>query len=85
MEYGGFSYVGCYIENFVIGEGGVSDDDWVEVVNQVNVENVVKCGDWIEIYIVDFFDYYFSVIEMQFDFVGNVQWVFKDFGMLLRL
>lgn len=84
MEYGGSSHVGRHTENPVTGEGGVSDDDWAEVANQVNVENVAKRGDWTETYIVDLFDYYLSVTETQPDFAGNAQWAFKDFGTPLR-
>lgn len=84
MEYGGSSHVGRHTENPITGEGALSDDDWAEVANQVNVENVAKKGDWTENYIVDLFDYYLSVTETQPDFAGNAQWAFKDFGTPLR-
>lgn len=84
MEYGGSSHVGRHTENPITGEGALSDDDWAEVANQVNVENIAKKGDWTENYIVDLFDYYLSVTETQPDFAGNAQWAFKDFGTPLR-
>jgi len=84
MEYGGSSQVGRHTENPITGEGALSDDDWAEVANQVNIENVAKRGDWTENYIVDLFDYYLSVTETQPDFAGNAQWAFKDFGTPLR-
>ncbi|MEM1215382.1 MAG: glycoside hydrolase family 2 TIM barrel-domain containing protein, partial [Bacteroidota bacterium] len=84
MEYGGSSHVGRHTENPITGEGGLSDDDWAEVANQVNVKNVAKSGDWTETYIVDLFDHYLSVTETQADFAGNAQWAFKDFGTPLR-
>ncbi|MGH1433168.1 MAG: glycoside hydrolase family 2 protein [Lewinella sp.] len=84
MEYGGSSHVGRHTENPITGEGALSDDDWAEVANQVNVENVAKKGDWTENYIVDLFDYYLSVTETQPNFAGNAQWAFKDFGTPLR-
>ncbi len=84
MEYGGSSHVGRHTENPITGEGGLSDDDWAEVANQVNVDNVAKRGDWTENYIVDLFDYYLSVSETLPNFSGNAQWAFKDFGTPLR-
>jgi beta-galactosidase len=84
MEYGGSSHVGRHTENPITGEGALSDDDWAEVANQVNIENVAKKGDWTENYIVDLFDYYLSVTETQPGFAGNAQWAFKDFGTPLR-
>lgn len=84
MEYGGSSHVGRHTENPITGEGALSDDDWAEVANQVNIENVAKKGDWTENYIVDLFDYYLSVTETQPNFAGNAQWAFKDFGTPLR-
>ena len=84
MEYGGSSHVGRHTENPITGEGSVSDDDWAEVSNQVNVENIAKTGDWTENYIVDLFDWYLGVTETQEDFTGNAQWAFKDFGTPLR-
>lgn len=84
MEYGGSSHVGRHTETPITGAGLVSDDDWAEVANQVNVRNIAKNGDWTESYIVDLFDHYLSVTETQPDFAGNAQWAFKDFGTPLR-
>lgn len=84
MEYGGSSHVGRHTENPITGTGSLNDDDWAEVANQVNVENIAKGGDWTESYIVDLFDHYLSVTETQPNFAGNAQWAFKDFGTPLR-
>ena len=84
MEYGGSSHIGRHTETPITGEGSVNDDDWAEVSNQVNVENIAKTGDWTENYIVDLFDWYLGVTETQEDFTGNAQWAFKDFGTPLR-
>lgn len=84
MEYGGSSHVGRHTETPITGTGSVNEDDWAEVANQVNVENIAKGGDWTESYIVDLFDHYLSVTETQPDFAGNAQWAFKDFGTPLR-
>ncbi len=84
MEYGGSSHVGRHTETPITGTGSVSEDDWAEVANQVNVKNIAKEGDWTESYIVDLFDYHLSVTETEPTFAGNAQWAFKDFGTPLR-
>lgn len=84
MEYGGSSHVGRHTENPITGTGSVNEDDWAEVANQVNVQNIAKSGDWTENYIVDLFDHHLSVTETEPTFAGNAQWAFKDFGTPLR-
>ncbi|NJC26887.1 glycoside hydrolase family 2 protein [Neolewinella antarctica] len=84
MEYGGSSHVGRHTETPITGTGSVSENDWAEVSNQVNVKNIAKGGDWTESYIVDLFDYHLSVSETLPGFAGNAQWAFKDFGTPLR-
>ncbi len=84
MEYGGSSHVGRHTENPVTGDGLIKEDDWAEVANQVNVQNIAKSGDWTENYIVDLFDWYLGVTETEEGFSGNAQWAFKDFGTPLR-
>lgn len=84
MEYGGSSHVGRHTETPITGTGVVNDDDWAEVANQVNVQNIAKGGDWTESYIVDLFDHYLSETEQHPTFAGNAQWAFKDFGTPLR-
>ena len=84
MEYGGSSHVGRHTENPITGSGSMNEDDWAEVANQVNIENIAKTGDWSENYIVDLFDWYLGVTETSSDFPGNAQWAFKDFGTPLR-
>lgn len=84
MEYGGSSHVGRHTESPITGTGSVNEDDWAEVSNQVNIENIAKNGDWTENYMVDLFDWYLNVSENKSDFAGNAQWAFKDFGTPLR-
>jgi beta-galactosidase len=84
MEYGGSSHVGRHTENPITGTGLLNEDDWAEVANQVNVQNIAKSGDWTESYIVDLFDHHLSVTETEPNFTGNAQWAFKDFGTPLR-
>ena len=84
MEYGGSSHVGRHTENPITGDGVLKEDDWAEVSNQVNVQNIAKTGDWTENYIVDLFDWYLSKTETFESFAGNAQWAFKDFGTPLR-
>lgn len=84
MEYGGSSHVGRHTENPITGEGLVNENDWAEKVNQFNVANVAKSGDWSENYIVDLFDWHLGISEQQPNFTGNAQWAFKDFGTPLR-
>jgi len=84
MEYGGSSHVGRHTENPITGDGVLKEDDWAEVANQVNVQNIAKTGDWTENYMVDLFDWYLSKTETFDSFAGNAQWAFKDFGTPLR-
>ncbi len=84
MEYGGSSHVGRHTETPITGKGLVNEDEWAETINQANVTNVAKKGDWSESYIVDLFDWYLSVTEKLDWFPGNAQWAFKDFGTPLR-
>lgn len=84
MEYGGSSHVGRHTENPITGKGLVNEDEWAETINQANVTNIAKKGDWSENYIVDLFDWYLGVTEKSDWFPGNAQWAFKDFGTPLR-
>ena len=84
MEYGGSSHVGRHTETPIDGEGQVNPDEWAEEINQINVKNVAKSGDWTENYIVDLFDWHLSISENTDWFAGNAQWAFKDFGTPLR-
>lgn len=84
MEYGGSSHVGRHTETPIDGEGQVNPDEWAEEINQINVKNVAKSGDWTENYIVDLFDWHLSISENTNWFAGNAQWAFKDFGTPLR-
>jgi len=84
MEYGGSSHVGRHTETPVTGKGLVNENEWVETINQANVTNIAKKGDWTENYIVDLFDWYLGITEQKDWFAGNAQWAFKDFGTPLR-
>ncbi len=84
MEYGGSSHVGRHTETPIDGQGLVDPDEWTEAVNQVEVTNIAKNGDWSESYIVDLFDWSLRVSETLPGFAGNAQWAFKDFGTPLR-
>jgi len=84
MEYGGSSHVGRHTETPIDGDGLVNEDEWAEDINQVNVQNIAKSGDWTENYLVDLFDWHLSVSETTDWFAGNAQWAFKDFGTPLR-
>lgn len=84
MEYGGSSHVGRHTETPITGKGLVNEDEWAETINQANVANIAKKGDWSENYIVDLFDWYLGVTEQSDWFPGNAQWAFKDFGTPLR-
>lgn len=83
-EYGGSSHVGRHTENPIDGEGVMDSDGWTEAITQTAVTNIAKIGDWSENYIVDLFDWHLRIAEQNEDFVGNVQWAFKDFGTPLR-
>ncbi|MEM1119745.1 MAG: glycoside hydrolase family 2 TIM barrel-domain containing protein [Bacteroidota bacterium] len=84
MEYGGSSHVGRHTETPITGKGLVNEDEWAETINQANVTNIAKKGDWTENYIVDLFDWYLGITEKLDWFAGNAQWAFKDFGTPLR-
>ncbi|MBC6994524.1 glycoside hydrolase family 2 TIM barrel-domain containing protein [Neolewinella lacunae] len=84
MEYGGSSHIGRHTETPITGDGTVKADEWAEDINQANVVNVAKSGDWSENYVVDLFDWHLSVSETTDWFAGNAQWAFKDFGTPLR-
>ena len=84
MEYGGSSHVGRHTETPITGKGLVNEDEWAETINQANVTNIAKKGDWTESYIVDLFDWYLGITEQKDWFAGNAQWAFKDFGTPLR-
>ncbi|MDW5290942.1 glycoside hydrolase family 2 protein [Formosa sp. PL04] len=83
-EYGGSSHVGRHTENPITGEGNIQSDGWEEEIVQTDVANIAQIGDWSENYIVDLFDWHLRISENDEDFVGNVQWAFKDFGTPLR-
>jgi beta-galactosidase len=84
MEYGGSSHVGRHDENPVDGKGWQNTEGWEEAVNQVQVKNIARTGDWSENYIVDLFDWHLHVSEQLDWFTGNAQWAVKDFGTPLR-
>jgi beta-galactosidase len=54
------------------------------VLFRSKVANIAQVGDWSENYIVDLFDWHLQVSENDPDFVGNIQWAFKDFATPLR-
>ncbi|MRX64786.1 DUF4982 domain-containing protein [Maribacter sp. RZ05] len=83
-EYGGSSHVGRHSESPITGEGVIQSDGWEEAIVQTQVSNIAQIGDWSENYIVDLFDWHLRISETDQDFVGNVQWAFKDFGTPLR-
>ncbi|WP_117880458.1 glycoside hydrolase family 2 protein [Aureibaculum luteum] len=83
-EYGGSSHLGRHSENPITGEGEINSDGWEEAIVQTKVANIAQIGDWSENYIVDLFDWHLRISETDPDFVGNVQWAFKDFGTPLR-
>lgn len=83
-EYGGSSHVGRHTENPITGEGKIQSDVWEEAIVQTDVANIAQIGDWSENYIVDLFDWHLRISETDPEFVGNVQWAFKDFGTPLR-
>ncbi|WPR71165.1 glycoside hydrolase family 2 TIM barrel-domain containing protein [Flavobacterium sp. NG2] len=83
-EYGGDSHVGRHTEKPVTGEGVIKSEGWEEAIVQTQVANIAQIGDWSENYIVDLFDWHLHVAENDPDFVGNIQWAFKDFATPLR-
>ena len=83
-EYGGSSHLGRHTENPITGEGKIKSDGWEEAIVQTDVANIAQIGDWSENYIVDLFDWHLRISENDENFVGNVQWAFKDFGTPLR-
>ncbi|WP_163397396.1 glycoside hydrolase family 2 protein [Flavobacterium fluviatile] len=83
-EYGGDSQVGRHTEKPVTGEGVIQAEGWEEAIVQTQVANIAQIGDWSENYIVDLFDWHLHVSENDPEFVGNIQWAFKDFATPLR-
>ena len=83
-EYGGDSHVGRHSEKPITGEGLIQAEGWEEAIVQTKVANIAQIGDWSENYIVDLFDWHLHISENDPDFVGNVQWAFKDFATPLR-
>ena len=83
-EYGGSSHLGRHTENPITGEGKIQSDGWEEAIVQTGVANIAQIGDWSENYIVDLFDWHLRISENDPNFVGNIQWAFKDFGTPLR-
>ncbi len=83
-EYGGSSHLGRHTENPIDGKGVMDNDGWTEAITQTAVTNIAQIGDWSENYIVDLFDWHLRISEQKENFVGNVQWAFKDFGTPLR-
>ncbi len=83
-EYGGSSHLGRHTENPITGEGLIQSEGWEEAIVQTQVANIAKIGDWSENYMVDLFDWHLRISETDPEFVGNVQWAFKDFGTPLR-
>lgn len=83
-EYGGDSHVGRHSENPITGEGQIKSEGWEESIVQTKVANIAQIGDWSENYIVDLFDWHLHISENDPEFVGNLQWAFKDFATPLR-
>ncbi|MGO4773163.1 glycoside hydrolase family 2 protein [Flavobacterium sp. W22_SRS_FK3] len=83
-EYGGDSHMGRHTENPVTGEGVITADGWEEAIVQTKAANIAQIGDWSENYIVDLFDWHLHIAENDPDFIGNIQWAFKDFATPLR-
>ncbi|WP_125722054.1 glycoside hydrolase family 2 protein [Flavobacterium ustbae] len=83
-EYGGDSHVGRHSENPVTGENVIKAEGWEEAIVQTKVANIAQIGDWSENYIVDLFDWHLHISENDLNFVGNIQWAFKDFATPLR-
>jgi len=84
MEYGGSSHLGRHTETPITGDGFINPNGWEEAINQVEVDNIAKVGDWSENYIVDLFDWHLKITETHEKFAGNAQWAFKDFATPLR-
>ena len=83
-EYGGDSHIGRHTEKPVTGEGLIKSEGWEEAIVQTQVANIAQIGDWSENYIVDLFDWHLHVAENDPEFVGNIQWAYKDFATPLR-
>ena len=84
MEYGGSSHTGRHSENQLDLGNVINENEFAEVSNQVDIQNVAQNGDWSENYMVNLFDSYLYTSEHQKDFAGNAQWAFKEFGTPLR-
>lgn len=83
-EYGASGHLGRHSENPIDGDGIVTSEGWEEVPVQNSVRNIAQFGDWSENYMVDLMDWYLRVSELDTNFVGNLQWAFKDFATPLR-
>ncbi len=83
-EYGGASHLGRHTDTPIDGRNVDDPSGWTEAITQTGVKNIAQIGDWSENYIVDLFDWHLKTSESNKDFVGNIQWAFKDFGTPLR-
>jgi len=83
-EYGGDSHVGRHVENPIDGNGYTTADGWDSAFVRKREVKIANTGDWSESYIVDLFDWHLCVSERLPWFVGNAQWLFKDFATPLR-
>lgn len=83
-EYGGSSHLGRHTYDPIDGRNVSDPGGWTEAITQTGVKNIAQIGDWSENYIVDLFDWHLKTTETNKDFVGNIQWAFKDFGTPLR-
>lgn len=83
MEYGGDALYGRHTETPVTGEGMRLEPGTEESVG-VPMANIARDGDWSESYQTDMLDWHLTVSERLDWFVGNAQWVFKDFATPLR-
>src|SRR5690606_28957557 len=83
-EYGASAHVGRHSENPIDGEGVLTSEGGEETPVQNEVLNIAKFGDWSENYMVDLMDWHLRISELDTNFVGNLQWAFKDFATPLR-
>ena len=83
-EYGGASHLGRHTDTPIDGRNVDDSSGWTEAITQTGVKNIAQIGDWSENYIVDLFDWHLKTSESNNQFVGNIQWAFKDFGTPLR-
>jgi beta-galactosidase len=83
MEYGGDAHYGRHTETPINGDGLRLDPNTAEAVG-VPTANIARNGDWSESYQTDLLDWHLTVSERLDWFVGNAQWIFKDFATPLR-